>query len=91
LRAIFAGQRGDVDDLAAAAGDHAARHRAPDQEYAGQVVADHLVPGCRRHFVNGARRWMPALLTRMSICPTSASDPCHRVDHGRLGHHIESV
>ena len=82
--------RADVDDLAAPARDHAARHRLADEEHAVDVGAHQLVPvRPRRTRSSGARRCMPALLTRMSIGADLGLDARDGLGHGGAIGHVE--
>ena len=83
--------RGDVDDLAGAARDHAPRATAwPTYEDAGQtLVAHEPLPGLGGKSSSGARCCMPALLTRMSIGPIVGLDRVDAARDGGVVGHVE--
>ena len=80
----FALHAADVDDLAAAARNHVPRHGAcPRRTRCRGWCAMSSRQSASVNFSSGARRWMPALLTRMSIGPEAGLDGVHAGVHLR--------
>jgi hypothetical protein len=69
----LARHRSDIDDVAAAALDHPRRDGFAQQEHGFQVGVEHGIPLSSEASCTGTKYPMPALLTRISMGPSSCS------------------